>query len=95
MSELEHGRAVQQYAAKFPTFKSSIIRRAEIATRPPAIRLQSARLSYIKYYVRPRKQNARYASFYAPVKDFLEFDSISTIRQSAPVPNPMVGFDNL
>jgi hypothetical protein len=33
--------------------------------------------------VRPQKQNGRYASFYAPVKDFLEFDSISTIRQSA------------
>jgi len=26
-----------------------------------------------------------YASFYAPVKDFLEFDSISTIRRSAAV----------
>jgi hypothetical protein len=30
-------------------------------------------------------RNGRYASFYASVKDFLEFDSISNIRRSAVV----------
>jgi hypothetical protein len=30
-------------------------------------------------------RTGRYASFYAPVKDFLEFDSISTIRRSPAV----------
>jgi hypothetical protein len=85
MSELEHVRAVRQYAANFPTFRSSIVCRAKIAARTTRHCLQFVRLSYIKYCVRPRKQNGRYASFYAPVKDFLEFDSISTIRQSAAV----------
>ena len=36
----------------------------------------------------------RYASFYVPVKDFLEFDSISTIRRSAGN-RPMLQEDSL
>jgi hypothetical protein len=43
--------------------------------------LQFLRILYIKDHVRPQNSNGPYASFYALVKDFLEFDSIQPIRR--------------